>query len=138
MDYSIGLFLVAVILIFFIMTNSTPIEGFWVASSEYCEKAEIDNFVILFKECDVWGVCASYILLVRDGEVIINEPCVVKISRRLSLTESYKIKFADLDVEGFPDTLIMRFSKGKMMLFEDDVLYGEFFMDSESSYLLSI
>ncbi len=137
MDYSIGLILAVVIVaVILLMCKSTPIEGFWVASSDYCEKAEIDNFVILFKKRDVWGDCAAYVLLVRDGEVIINEPCVAQISRKLSLTESYRLKFKDLEVEGFPTKLDMRFTKGKMMLFDDDVLYGEFFMDAESSHLL--
>ncbi len=127
--------LIVFAILFWYVSSSSGLDGFWVASSQFCEDAEIDNFVLMFKKADWRGRCAAYVLLVRDGDVIINEPCSAQITKNW-LNRKYSIKFLELEVEGFPLKQTAELDENRLLLFDGDTLYGEFYRDCENSRLL--
>ena len=131
--YQICIVIFILIIVFF--WSRDRIDGFWVISSQFCEDAEIDNFVLLIKEVDLFGDAAAYVLLSRDNEILVNEPCSVRI-RRNFFSRKYKITFKDLEVDGFPLVQTMEIQGDRMRLFDGETLYGEFFKDTENTYLL--
>lgn len=128
------IFIILVVIFIFFM-KSPSLQGFWVAGSQFCSDAEIDNFVLLFKKCDWFGNCAAYVLLVRDNQVIINEPCQARISKHI-FSNKYTIIFKNLEVEGFPLKQQAELKDGRLRIYDEDTLYGEFFKDCENSLLL--
>jgi hypothetical protein len=120
--------------------NDNLLTGFWKADPDFLDDSDLSSFVLYFAPSDWIGHRACYILAEKEDELVINEPCSVKITEPLSSsslsisldTKSYTVLFTDLETEEFPKKQNMVFNpnSGKIILSKGDVIYGVFFKDS--------
>jgi hypothetical protein len=142
------IFVVILIIVLWFMVNSRCVSsmndnllsGFWKADVDFLDDSELSSFVLYFAPPNWSGNRACYILAEKDGELVINEPCSVKLSETWELgnlysrlnTKSYSVSFSDLETNDFPKKQNMVFNpnSGKIVLSKADVIYGVFFKDS--------
>lgn len=79
----IGFIIVLILVLIYsrqVVIYDQMINGFYEADSSFCEESGLDMFS-LFLDNDVSnGSRASYILMVKDGDFVINEPINVKLT----------------------------------------------------------
>lgn len=116
------------------------LSGFWKADSDFLNEAELSSFVIYFAPPNWKGDRACYILAEKNDELVINEPCSVKLSESWEIgnwstelnTKAYTVTFGDLETNDFPkkQNMIFNPNSGKIVLSKADTIYGVFFKDS--------
>lgn len=108
------------------------VNGFYEADGSFCEESGLETFFI-YIDSDVLsnGERGCYILAKRGDEIIINEPCTIKLSLKstaLDITAKYfTAEFKDLSdecAEVFPVSQKLQFypGTGKIMLYADNVV----------------
>jgi hypothetical protein len=142
-----GFAVVLIIVLWFIVNarcasamNDNLLSGFWKADADFLEDADLSSFVLYFASPDWRGSRACYILAEKGTELVINEPCSVKLSETWAFgnwstglnTKSYTILFSDLETDDFPKKQNMVFNpnSGKIVLSKADTIYGVFFKDA--------
>jgi hypothetical protein len=141
-------FVVILIIVFWFVVNTrcasamndNLISGFWKADADFLDDADLSSFVLYFAPPDWSGNRACYILAEKGDELVINEPCSVKLSETWAFgnwsmglnTKSYTILFSDLETDDFPKKQNMVFNpnSGKIVLSKADTIYGVFFKDA--------
>lgn len=108
------------------------VNGFYESDASFCKESELETFCI-YIDNDVLsnGERACYILAKRDGEIIINEPCTLKLtlaSTSYDTSAKYFIaQFKDIGdecAEVFPHMQKLQFypQTGKIILHADDTV----------------
>ena len=141
-------FIIILIIVLWIIVNSrcasainnNLLSGFWKADINFLEEAGLTSFVLYFAPPNWSGDRACYILAEKSNELVINEPCSVKLSEDWNLsnlsmglnTKYYTALFSDLDTNEFPkkQNMIFNPNSGKIVLSKADTIYGVFFKDS--------
>ena len=75
--------LLVLVLLLLIGARPRGLCGFWVGSDEFTNAAGIDRLWITFGSLDMKMRTPGYIVLQRDGKVVINEPFVAAFKWRV-------------------------------------------------------
>jgi hypothetical protein len=154
--------IIAIILLIYIIYHGNNkaslytklLNGFYEADSGFCEESGISIFAFyLADESDVDGNKAAYILVERDGVLLINEPVVAKVSLKWSMWSNlmdtvsspkyFSIEFKDLSpecIEVFPRHQTIRFypTIGKIVLFVNNTITAVLYKNPINTELKSI
>ena len=116
------------------------LSGFWKADADFLDEAELNSFVLYFAPSNWKGIRACYILAEKNGELVINEPCSVKVCEKWEMSnwstslkpKTYDLLFSDLETDDFPKKQNMVFNpnSGKIVISKADTIYGVFYKDS--------
>jgi hypothetical protein len=124
--------------------------GFWEADKSFLTESGLESLTIYFgKNKGLLGARDGYILIKKDSDVIINEPVVIKISKKYNSTHNYKtcmgcdtykefdIQFKDIKSENFPEKQSMKIypTTGKIILYIKDTVYAVLYKNSVLSEL---
>lgn len=123
--------IILVILVFFSLPRGLC--GFWVVSDEFANSAGIDQLCIAFGDLDSKRRTHGYIILKREGKLILNEPIIVQFRMRWPFSARQKIKFLDFNVEGMPNEFTVECDSNKIKMYSGETLWGIFFKDNQLS-----
>lgn len=107
------------------------VNGFYEADASFCQEAGLETFCIYIDSDIKGGERACYILGKKDGEIIINEPCTIKLNLKLSdcdiNTKYFTCQFKDISeetMEMFPSKQNLQFYPvtGKIILHDGDTV----------------
>lgn len=123
---------VVIILIFSMLPRS--FRGFWTISDAFADEAGLERFILFFDAMDWKRKAPGYIVIQRDGQVIVNEPIVAKFGLYNPFTRCQTVTFLEFEVEGMPSTFHMKCDgQGKFLLLNKKKLWGVFYKDEELS-----
>jgi hypothetical protein len=108
------------------------VNGFYEADASFCAEAGLETFCIYIDNDIKGGERACYILGKKDGEIIINEPCTIKLAlKNGSMCDTspkyFTCEFKDLSeecMEIFPLKQNLQYYpiSGKIILHDDETV----------------
>ena len=125
-------------------TESTLLTGFWRASSEFCQNADLDLFLVYLGECNskISHVRPGYIIVKNADGLIINDPVEITLTGGLSPNptisagRSFNMSIDWLDENTdyssfFPSEQSLNYYPdcGKLVLSDDTKVYAVLYKD---------
>ncbi len=107
MEYLIGLCLVVllVLLVIVLKPQTENISGFWVASEEFKDDANLDQQIFYFGEGDGY-IYDGYLLICADNETLFNDTVKFKITPKGYFSKQYTF-CTEQDTDVIPQTTTM-------------------------------
>lgn len=122
-------------------TEISLINGFYEASSDFCDESNIQSFAFYIGNyCK--GSYKTYLLMISndDEKILINAPCIMTLSNRFynkfyNTIDHYEFNahFSGLDSDFIPNDIKVKFypRSGKIILLGcDNIVYGCLFKNS--------
>lgn len=135
---AIVIIVILILIIIYLITTGPGIfnelvNGFYEADASFCKEADLDTFCIYFDDdISLNNSRPCYILAKRGNDIVINEPCSVKLnlkwSTMLDSTEKhFSVEFRDLSDEitdVFPQNQTMKYYPqiGKIVMYDSDTI----------------
>lgn len=150
MIYLIGLIIIFVLVLLSFSARSAEnklLKGFWRADAEFCDKAELEMFVLyLGDNIGYVNHCRNgYILAANEQGIILNSPIQMKLSGGTTMSlglASCKDYAAVIDWQGnepdaatFPSELRVAYypNHGKLLLYQGDQVLASLWKDCQMS-----
>lgn len=142
---NIGLFVLVIILLVVsyymgvYMTEMNTLGGFWETNAEFNLESGLSAFTFYIGDKRN-GEYSSYLLMMKDDTILINEPLVFTITGRYDMFKDYRefiLRFKKLESDILPSIMKMRFypQNGKILLLDHDKIYAMFFKNPVLSEL---
>lgn len=104
---------ITIIILLLLLPSSTNVYsemlvGFYEADSSFCEESGLDTFSIYINNDIYCNNRAGYILMIKDGEFIINDPINMRINMHIFnwnnwVMNPYKPKKFTIEIDGLED-----------------------------------
>lgn len=156
--YLTGLLIVIIIIITTIVTKNSielkSMNGFWKASAEFCESADLSTMLFYIGDRNWWGERPGYILAQNSDGIILNNPVTFKLSSPYYFnpfnhyfnTNNERIFNCTIDwldeteiPDFFPAIQKIKFcpEKNKIEFYTDEQVYAELYKDTITSSAIS-
>jgi len=141
----IGIIIVIIIYVIVLFTlrrvESNLLSGFWIASADFCVKAQLSLLMIQIGE-PTWNGRPGYVLMVReDNNILISSPVDLSFSSMYSIKPwmpdciecEVSIDWIDIEPpEGFPSKQKVYYypKNGKLVFYDKDTIYAVLYKDN--------
>lgn len=147
---SLIIFFILSIIILFRHTEDQLLNGFWKADTEFCEKAQLEAF-ILYLDKSSFLTKQGYILAANKDGIIINNPVKLTLSnvitpfpyisncKKMNATIDW-LEFPLEDTDAFPSNFQIDFYPlmGKMIIHQNEIVLAMLWKDCYTSALNTI
>jgi len=121
---------------------STLLTGFWVGDAEFLKSAGLDSFVFYISKGTLLSQSRGcYLLMMSEGEVVLNHPTAACLQSSSLFSFGMSPKYFRLTFEEQPEiipqqlTLKLDPRVGKLVLRDDQTIYGIFYRDGSQTEL---